>query len=102
MLPLILSYLVVNAKFKGGKMIKREAEVSTVGKEFYSPMLRALDKTTGKRECPEFTDEHFLKAGIGRCLNDVRSGRDWIQKAMAILKLAVTVSRFRKSLVAES
>ena len=82
-------------------MIKVEADVNTVGKEFYSPMLRALEKTTGKRECPEFTDEHFLKAGIGRCLNDVRSGRDWIQKAMAILKLAVTVSRFFTSLKSE-
>ena len=79
-------------------MIKMEAEVSTVGKEFYSPMLRALEKTTNTRECPEFTDEHFLKAGVGRCLNDVRSGRDWIQKAKAIFKLAVTVGRFFTSL----
>ena len=44
---------------------------------------------------------HFLKAGVGRCLNDVRSGRDWIQKAMSILKLAVTVSRFFTSLKSE-
>jgi len=79
-------------------MIKREAEVSTVGTEFYSPMLRALEKATDKRECPEFTDEHFLKAGVGRCLNDVRSGRDWIQKAIVIFKLAVTVGRFFTSL----
>ena len=55
MLPLARTYLVVNTKFKGGKMIKTEAEVTTVGKEFYSPMLRALEKATGKRECPEFT-----------------------------------------------
>ena len=82
-------------------MIKTEAEVSTVGKEFYSPMLQALEKAAGKRECPEFTDEHFLNAGVGRCLNDVRSGRDWIQKAIAILKLPLTVSRFFISLKSE-
>ncbi len=82
-------------------MIKREAEVATVEQEFYTPMLRALETAEGKRECPEFTDEHFLKTGIGRCLNDVRSGRDWIQKAMTILKLAVTVSRFFISLKSE-
>ena len=79
-------------------MIKTEVEVSSVENEFYSPMLRALEKAPGKRDCPEFTDEHFLKAGVGRCLNDVRSGRDWIQKAMVIFKLAVTVSRFFTSL----
>jgi len=82
-------------------MIESEVEVTTVENEFYSPMLRALEKAVGKRECPEFTDEHFLKAGVGRCLNDVRSGRDWVQKAMAILKLAVTVSRFFISLKSE-
>ena len=74
-------------------MIIGEAEVTTVGKEFYSPMARALEKAAGKRECPEFTDEHFLKSGVGRCLNDVRSGRDWIQRAMAIFEWAGTVSR---------
>jgi len=79
-------------------MIKEEAEVTTIGKEFYSPMLRALGKVAGKRGCPRLTDEHFLKAGVGRCLNDVCSGRDWIQKAMAVFKLAVTVSRFFISL----
>ncbi len=82
-------------------MIKTEAEVSTVGKEFYSPMLRALEKAAGKRECPEFTDRNFLNSGVGRCLNDVRSGRDWIQKAIAILKLPLTVSRFFISLKSE-
>ncbi len=75
-----------------------EAKMTTVRKEFYSPMLRALEKATGKRECPEFTDEHFLKSGVGRCLSDVRSGRDWIQKAMGVFKLAVSVSRFFTSL----
>jgi len=79
-------------------MINGETEVTTVGNEFYSPMLRALEKAAGKRECSEFTDEHFLRAGVGRCLNDVRSGRDWIQKALAIFKLTVTVSRFFFSL----
>ncbi|MDH5468936.1 MAG: transposase [Candidatus Aminicenantes bacterium] len=79
-------------------MNQEKAEVATIGKEFYSPMFRALEKTRWRRECPEFTDDHFLKVGIGRCLNDVRSGRDWIQKAIAILKLSVTVSRFFTSL----
>ena len=79
-------------------MIMRKAEVTTVGNEFYSPMLRALDNAEGRRECPEFTDEHFLQAGIGRCLDDVRSGRDWVQKAMAIFDLEITVDRFFTSL----
>ena len=79
-------------------MIKGQTEVSTVSKEFYNPMLRALETAKEKRECPEFTDEHFLKAGVGRCLNNVCSGRDWIQKAMAIFKLPVTVDRFFTSL----
>ena len=75
-----------------------EAKMTTVSKEFYHPMLRALENAKEKRECPEFTDEHFLKAGVGRCLNNVCSGRDWIQKAMAIFKLPVTVDRFFTSL----
>ena len=79
-------------------MIEKEVEVTTVENEFYSPMFRALEKAEGKRECPEFTDEHFLKSGVGRCLNDVRSGRDWIQKAMMILRLGITVGRFFTSL----
>ena len=79
-------------------MIKRQTEVSTVSKEFYHPMLRALETAKEKRECPEFTDEHFLKVGVGRCLNNVCSGRDWIQKAMSIFKLPVTVDRFFTSL----
>ena len=79
-------------------MIKWQAERSTVSKEFYNPMLRALESAKEKRECPEFTDEHFLKVGVGRCLNTVCSGRDWIQKAMSIFKLPVTVDRFFTSL----
>jgi hypothetical protein len=92
------TYLVVNIKFKGDKMINRAMKVTTVGEEFYRPILRALENAAWKRECPEYTDEHFLKVGVGRCLNDVRSGRDWIQKAMMILRLTVTVSRFFISL----
>ena len=79
-------------------MIKREAEVDTVGKQFYSPLLRAPEKAPGKWECSEFTDEHFLKAEVGRYVNDGPSGREWIRKAMEILKLAATVSRFFTSL----
>ncbi len=75
-----------------------KTQATTVENEFYSPMLRALVKAEAKRDCPECPGEHFLKAGVGRCLNDVRSGQDWIQKAMTILKLAITVRRFFISL----
>ncbi len=51
-----------------------KTQATTAENEFYSPMLRALVKAEAKRDCPEFPDEHFLKAGVGRCLNDVRSG----------------------------
>jgi len=82
-------------------MVMRVGEINTVSKVFYSPLVRAYDKARDKRDCAEFSDEHFLRAGVGRCLNDVRSGRDWIQKAMMVLMLPITVSRFFLSLKSE-
>ena len=73
--------------------MEKEAQVTTVEKEFYKPMFGALGKSPARRKCPEFSDGNFLMAGVGRCVNDIRSGRDWVQKAIAILKLPITVGR---------
>ncbi|OVE77864.1 hypothetical protein BVX99_01420 [bacterium F16] len=70
----------------------------TIGEVFFNPMLEALEICDGTRNCPEFTDEDFLRTGVGRCLEDVRSGRDWIQRAARVFGLPVTVDRFFKSL----
>lgn len=70
----------------------------TIGDVFFKPMQEALATCDGTRNCPEFTDGDFLRTGVGRCLEDVRSGRDWIQRAGRVFKLPVTVDRFFKSL----
>lgn len=70
----------------------------TISDVFFKPMLESLATCEGTRNCPEYSDEDFLLTGIGRCLEDVRSGRDWIQRARRVFKLPATVDRFFKSL----
>ena len=64
----------------------------TVGSRFFSPLAKALEaiRAESQRQCPVFTDMQCLRQGIGRVLETVGSGRDWVQSvAMSGLDLSV-------------
>jgi len=65
---------------------------NTVESRFFAPVIKALEEVNAKsrRQCPVFTDLQYLRLGIGRVMETVVSGRDWVQSvAMSDLELSV-------------
>ena len=64
----------------------------TVGSRFFLPLDKALKEVNAKslRQCPVYEDMECLRQGIGRVMEVVSSGRDWVQSAvMSGLELSV-------------
>ena len=65
---------------------------------FFAPMKNALEAAKTTRECRKFSDWQHLTSGVGRCLEPMRSGRDWIQRLRHVFSLKIRVSSFFESL----
>jgi Transposase DDE domain len=76
----------------------RTTSIDTVRCRFFAPVEAALREATHRRQCPEFSDEEFLESGIGRVIEVVQSGRDWVQQLQMWMKSSLTVSTFFGSL----
>ena len=70
---------------------------ATVHEFFYEPLQTALVGATNGRKCHGLSDDDFLEAGVGRCTDDSKSGRAWIQKIQSMM-MAITVGGFFDSL----
>ena len=66
----------------------------TVRDTFFAPLTAALQRSTYRRHCNEFSDEQFLKSGVGRVIEHVISGRDWVQRLRMKSAITVSVSNF--------
>lgn len=77
--------------------MKKEMEQS-VWEVFFSPVREALAEAENKRKCVVFSDWQFLWAGVERCLQQVRSGREYIQKLWQLHSLKIAVSCFFEAL----
>lgn len=66
----------------------------TVRDTFFAPLTAALQRSTYRRHCNEFSDEQFLKSGVGRVIEHVFSGRDWVQRLRMKSAITVSVSNF--------
>ncbi len=72
-------------------------DIPTVDKRFFQPLMDAYDACRLTRSCPEYSDLDHALCGIGRVIENVQSGRDWIQAASA-RGMNASVSRFFDSL----
>ncbi|MCK5805747.1 MAG: transposase [Lentisphaeria bacterium] len=70
----------------------------TITNVFFEPLRDALSFSEHTRECPRFSDWAHLRAGVGRCLERVQSGRDWIQQLWHEFSMKLGVSCFFESL----
>ena len=76
----------------------RTTPQDTVRCHFYAPVENAKARITSLRHCPEFSDDDFIEAGVGRIIADVRSGRDWVQQLQMWMNSRLSVSNFFHSL----
>jgi len=70
----------------------------TITSVFFEPLRDALSLSEHTRACPSFPDWEHLTAGVGRCLERVQSGRDWIQQLWHQFSMKLGVSCFFESL----
>ncbi len=70
----------------------------TARNRFFTPAMKAIEAARSKRSCPEYSDEDYILAGIGRVIAAASSGRDWIQQIMARLGFSVSVNSFFQAL----
>jgi hypothetical protein len=70
----------------------------TVRDRFFAPAIAALNAASRGRSCLEYTDETFIIGGIGRVIEIVQSGRDWVQRLQVRLKCTVSVGTFFQAL----
>jgi hypothetical protein len=76
----------------------RNTPQDTVRCHFYAPIEKAKEQIASRRRCPEFSDDEFIEAGVGRVIADVRSGRDWVQQLQMWMNSGLSVSNFFHSL----
>ena len=69
-----------------------------VRKRFFAPVMKAVAASRSTRYCPEYSDENFVIAGVGRVIAAVSSGRDWVQQICSRLGFFVSVSSFFQAL----
>lgn len=80
--------------------MKTTTEITTRDR-FFSPLKKAIETAINSRVCKKFTDWDFLQAGVGRCLETPRSGRDWVQRLpqfLSRLTNPITTSDFFEAL----
>ena len=70
----------------------------TVSDCFFAPLSKALSAARHRRVCHCFDDEAFLKSGIVRVLENVQSGRDWVQQLVARTGVLLSVGNFFEAL----
>jgi len=81
--------------------IMKDLSKENVRDVFFAPMKTALNAAKNSRECRKFSDWQHLTSGVGRCLEPVQSGRDWIQRLRHMFSLKVRVSSFFESLTSK-
>ena len=74
---------------------------SIVGVEFFRPVVRLLDSSRFRRDCPALPDELWLRAGIRRCLGLFQSGRDFLQDLAERHETEILPTTFFESLKSE-
>ena len=60
--------------------------------------MKAVAAAKSARYCPEYSDENFVIAGVGRVIASASSGRDWVQQVCARMGFFVSVSSFFQAL----
>ena len=73
-------------------------EIEDVGdsfdNQFFRPVDVALAMATEGRKCEVVSDRDYLRIGIGRCLNEVASGRGWIQRVRFVMRFLLRVGAY--------
>lgn len=73
----------------------------TVNDLFFNPLHQVFPDLQNRHPCPEFPDEDWLRAGVLRSLEDVPSGRGFLQEHGSRLVNAPKVSNYFESLKSE-
>lgn len=74
---------------------------SIVFRRFFAPVSDAYLGSDKTYDCKELTDLDFLEMGVGRCLSDSRTGRDFIQRHGDHGRKQIKVGLFFKNLGSE-
>ena len=67
---------------------------NTVYENFYAPLFQALDSNRSIRNCPEYSDRSHVFSSVSRVIENVESGREWIQQSEAQLERKGRVGEF--------
>ena len=70
----------------------------TLRDQFFAPVIIGLKRSNQTRTCSGYSDAAHLESGIGRVLQNVQSGRDWIQRLCFLQDITLSVSNFFASL----
>lgn len=73
----------------------------TVNDLFFDPINQVFAHLENRHPCPELSDGSWLEAGILRCLEEVRSGRGFLQEYGLRLEKAPKISNYFESLKSE-
>jgi Transposase DDE domain len=71
---------------------------TTTRDRFFNPLKDALLNVNSTRKCKDFSDFESIQSGVGRVLDSVKSGRDWVQKLQYFISHTITVNCFFSAL----
>ena len=72
---------------------------ATVEQRFFQPLMDAFGARKLSRSCPGYSDLDHALCGVGRVIENVQSGRDWIQAAEASSSLVEQCRRITKRIL---
>jgi hypothetical protein len=73
----------------------------TLTERFFSPISKALKNAKSTRYCSRYSDETHIESGLRRVLENVSSGREWVQQLQGKFGIFVSVRNFFVSLKSE-
>jgi hypothetical protein len=76
------------------KTIDKNRDKETLSNNFYQPLDQALQGAEHARSCGAYSDEMFLRAGVGRVIQAAKTGREWIQHLLTLGMICVSLATF--------
>jgi hypothetical protein len=76
----------------------KETDSKTIKDIFFAPVVAALSRASNFRRAREYSDDKHLSSGIERVLENISSGREWVQRLQLKFNWNLSVSNFFSSL----
>jgi hypothetical protein len=67
---------------------------NNVDEHFFAPLYQSLNSNPNIRNCPKYSDSRHVVGSVSRVIENVESGRDWVQQSASQLERDAGVGEY--------